>query len=554
MPTAIVVGAGAGGVSAACRLSHAGFDVTVIEQHAQVGGRCSLMHTDKGYRFDVGPSLLLLPRLFEQAFEDVGTSMQQEGIELVRCDPNYNVYFGDQEHIQLSSDLTTMKKEVERFEGEQGFARYLEFLREAHVHYELSYVHVLHKNFTSLLSMLRPALLKDLLTLHPFESIYSRASRYFKTDRLRRAFTFAAMYLGMSPYDALATYSLLQYTEFAEGIWYPLGGFQTVLAKLAEVAQRKGAKFRMSTSVERILLSEDGRTAKGVVLDNGEELTADVVVINVDLIWSLNNLFQPTAYAKKLADKPVSCSSVSFYWSMDKIIPELGSHTIFLADEYRESFDSIFREHSIPKEPSFYVNKPTHVDPTAAPDGKDAVIVLVPVGHISDKLPSSSNWDAIVKSARQMVIERISKQLNLVDFESRIIDEQINTPITWRDTYNLHRGSILGLSHSFFNVLAFRPKTRHPSVKRAYFVGASTHPGTGVPICLAGGRITTEQILDDFKMTAPWADKGKTATMRSTLTKQLDVKRHTWSTSDLLQLFSLLTALCVGLFAMSVKA
>ncbi|KAK4054031.1 hypothetical protein OIO90_003676 [Microbotryomycetes sp. JL221] len=529
MPTAIVVGAGAGGVSAACRLAHAGFDVTVVERQAQVGGRCSLFTTDRGYRFDVGPSLLLLPRLFEQAFEDVGTTMQAEGIELVRCDPNYNVYFGDSEKIKLSSDLTVMKKEVERFEGEQGFAKYLEFMREAHVHYELSYVHVLHKNFTSLLSMLRPALLKDLLTLHPFESI------------------------GMSPFDALATYSLLQYTEFAEGIWYPLGGFQTVLERLAKVAERKGAKFRMSTSVKRVLLSDDGKTAKGVVLEDGEELTADVVVINADLIWSLNNLFKPTAYARRLADKPVSCSSISFYWSMDQIIPELGSHTIFLADEYRESFDSIFREHSIPQEPSFYVNKPTHVDPTAAPKGKDAVIVLVPVGHISDKLPSSSNWDAIVKSARQLVIERITKQLNLTDFESHIIDEEINTPITWRDNYNLHRGSILGLSHSFFNVLAFRPKTRHPSVKRAYFVGASTHPGTGVPICLAGGRITTEQILDDFKMSTPWHESSALASKTNQNVKKLDVKRQTWSPSDLLQVMSLVAALCVGVFAVSLR-
>lgn len=234
--------------------------------------------------------------------------------------------------------------------------------------------------------MLESCALEGFSITHPFRllSQYSRASRYFRTDRLRRVFTYAAMYLvrpiarspshhfadlsvaaqGMSPFDALGTYSLLQYTELAEGIWYPLGGFQTVLAALQRVAERKGAVFRLSTPVERVLLSDDGSAATGVVLKGGEELHADVVVINADLIWSLNNLFEPTSYSRKLAKKPVSCSSISFYWSMDRVVKDLGSHTIFLADEYKESFDSIFRDHEIPNEPSFYVNKPSLVDPT----------------------------------------------------------------------------------------------------------------------------------------------------------------------------------------------
>lgn len=179
-------------------------------------------------RFDQGPSLLLLPHLFHETFHDLGTSMEAEGVHLVKCEPNYNIHFHDGTAFKMSTDLATMKEEIERFEGKDGFERYMSFVQEAHRHYELSVTHVLRKNFFSLFSMMRPSFLRHLLALHPFESIYGRASKYFWTERLRRVFTFASMYMGMSPFDAPGTYSLLQYTELAEGIWYPIGGFHKV--------------------------------------------------------------------------------------------------------------------------------------------------------------------------------------------------------------------------------------------------------------------------------------------------------------------------------------
>lgn len=137
----------------------------------------------------------------------------------MKCEPNYNVWFGDGECIELSTDLAAMKKTIERWEGKQGFERYLSWLQEAHIHYEASVAHVLRKNFSSIFSMARPSFLRYLPALHPFESIWGRAARYFRTERLRRAFTFGSMYMGMSPFEAPGTYSLLQYTELAEGIW-----------------------------------------------------------------------------------------------------------------------------------------------------------------------------------------------------------------------------------------------------------------------------------------------------------------------------------------------
>ncbi|KUJ14377.1 phytoene desaturase [Mollisia scopiformis] len=522
--TAIIVGAGVGGLATAARLSKAGFSVTILEKNGFTGGRCSLLYSDsQTYRFDTGPSLLLLPKLFKETFHDLDTSLEAEGVQLLKCEPNYNIWFGDGESFVLSTDMAVMKREIEKWEGKAGFERWLQWLGEAHRHYEVSVTEVLHKNFYSVVNLLRPSFLRRLFELHPFESIYSRAARYFWTERLRRVFTFGSMYMGMSPFDAPGTYSLLQYTELAEGIWYPVGGFHAVCRALAGICERQGVDIRLSTPVKEVLTTEDGKTVTGVLLENGEVLESDLVVINADLVYAYSNLFPPKAsststklqkYSKSLQKRPGSCSSISFYWSLSQKVPELTTHNIFLADQYRESFDSIFDRQSIPEEPSFYVNVPSRIDPTAAPDGKDAIVVLVPVGHLLNSLTSSGHgvspeqdWDNIVSSTRTKILTTIQSRTSCAALSSLITHEQIHTPLSWESTFNLDKGSILGLSHSFFNVLAFRPKIRAKGVKGVYFVGASTHPGTGVPIVLAGAKITVEEILKDLTLPVPWGGK-----------------------------------------------
>lgn len=418
-----------------------------------------------------------------------------------------------------------MRREIERWEGPEGFERWVEWLKEGHRHYEISVREVLKKNFMNFWDMARPSFLKCILQMHPFESIWSRAGRYFYTERLRRVFTFATMYMGMSPFDAPATYSLLQYTEFAEGIWYPKGGFHKVVEALVGIGERLGVEYRLSTPVSRVLTSPDGKKATGVLLESGEQLSADVVVLNADLVYSYSNLLPRSpsieSKSKSLQTKDASCSSISFYWSLDRKVPELSTHNIFLAEEYQESFDSIFAKHTLPDEPSFYVNVPSRVDPTAAPEGCDSVIVLVPVGHLTrskgmsadDGLPADEQrWDQIVARARAAILKTINARTGLAGaqpLQDSIRHEIVNTPLTWENKFNLDKGAILGLSHNFFNVLWFRPKTRAAELGSTYFVGASTHPGTGVPIVLAGAKITAEQILGDLRMDSPWLHNQK---------------------------------------------
>jgi phytoene desaturase (3,4-didehydrolycopene-forming) len=333
--------------------------------------------------------------------------------------------------------------------------------------------------------MLRPSFIRRVFTLHPFTSIYSRASHYFKTDRLRRVFTFASMYMGMSPFDAPGTYSLLQYTELAEGIWYPLGGFHTVIAALVKIAERNGATFKLSTPVSKVLVDPlDAKRAIGVKLETGEELKADIVVVNADLIWSMENLFEQTSYSKRLAKKPVSCSSISFYWSIDRSVVLLSSSRTVLIPSAAVSYPRLesttsssptsTRSRLIPSSTSMRcpmshrststaplastlrtfqspraLNHPLTSPYSAAPAGQDTIVVLVPVGHISSKLPSSSDWSTLVDQARQHVYKTLEIRLGLKDFPSWVKHEIVNDPISWEERFNLHRGSILGLSHSF---------------------------------------------------------------------------------------------------------
>ncbi|KAI8371523.1 Phytoene dehydrogenase [Radiomyces spectabilis] len=500
----VVIGAGVGGTATAARLAREGFRVTLVEKNDFSGGRCSLIHHN-GHRFDQGPSLYLMPKLFEEAFEDLDERVQDH-LDLLRCHNNYKVHFDDGDKIQLSSDLTRMKPELDRIEGEDGFGRFLDFLSETHTHYERGVFIAIKRNFETIWDLVKLKYAPEIFRLHLFSKIYSRASKYFRTKKMRMAFTFQTMYMGMSPYDAPAVYSLLQYTEFAEGIWYPRGGFNMVVQKLEALATQKfGAKFIYSAPVAKINTSNRDKRVTGVTLQNGEVIEADAVVCNADLVYAYNHLLPPCSWVKnQLVEKKLTSSSISFYWCMSQKIPELDVHNIFLAEAYRESFDEIFQDHTLPSEASFYVNVPSRIDESAAPSGKDSVIVLVPIGHMRSKNgdPTIENYPVLVQKARKMVLEVLNRRLGLANFEQYIEHEIVNDPSVWQQKFNLWRGSILGLSHDIFNVLWFRPSTKDSTERynNLFFVGASTHPGTGVPIVLAGSKLTANQVCEHFNV------------------------------------------------------
>eukprot|EP01090_Pellita_catalonica_P009845 TRINITY_DN21003_c0_g1_i1.p1 TRINITY_DN21003_c0_g1~~TRINITY_DN21003_c0_g1_i1.p1 ORF type:complete len:337 (+),score=46.33 TRINITY_DN21003_c0_g1_i1:32-1012(+) len=296
--------------------------------------------------------------------------------------------------------------------------------------------------------------------------------------------------MGISPYDAPATFNLLQYSEFAEGVWYPKGGMHAVVAALERIGKKSNVKYRFGTEVAKIDINTATNKASGVVLTDGTVLDADIVVCNADLSYCYEKLLPQTALSRKISEKSLSSAVFVFYWAMDCKIGGLTSHNIILSGDYKSSFDTIFKHHDLPEQPSFYVHVCSKTDKTAAPEGTDCVTVLVPVGHITTK--KKQDWSLLQRTARKAVLGTLKAKG--VDLEKHIKFEIVNSPETWRDTFNLKAGAALGLAHDIFQCGWFRPSTQHPSYKNVYFCGASVHPGTGVPIVLACAKLVAKQI------------------------------------------------------------
>ena len=493
--TALVIGAGIGGVATAARLARSGYEVTVVEKNAEPGGRCGRIVRD-GHRFDIGPTLFLMPEVFEETYAALGERLSDH-LDLRRINPTYQIRFGDGAELRLTPDINTMQGQLEQIEP-GSFGGFLRYLEEGRRHYKMSLRHFVGRNFYSLPDYFSPGNLPLLFKLRALNKHYANIGNYFQNPMLKAAFTFQNMYLGLSPYDAPATYSLLQYTELADGVWFPMGGMYRTIETLVAIAEAKGVRFIYNAPVEKIEVER--QRANGVVLSDGRRLTADTIVANADLPYVYRELLPDRAEADRLERMKYTCSAIMFYWGVDKVYPQLGHHNVFLAGDYRASFDRIFKDHTLPDEPSFYVHAPTRTDPVAAPSGQDTLMALVPVGHLDESI--GQNWDALQSRARRAVLDRL-KQIGLNDLTDHIKFEVSYTARDWNQKFNLVKGAAFGLSHNFMQVGYLRPHNRHRKYRNLYFVGASTHPGTGLPIVLLSARLTTERILKDMPVTQP---------------------------------------------------
>ena len=488
--TALVIGAGIGGIATAARLAKNGYDVTVIEKESTPGGRCNQILRD-GHRFDIGPTLFLMPEIWEETFAALGEKMSDH-LELKRIDPTYKLYFDDGLQLVLTSNIGDMQTQLERVE-KTAFTGFLNYLAEGSKHYKMSVEKFVGRNFYNIFEYFSLGNLPLLFQLKALKKHYANASRFFKDDRLKAAFTFQNMYLGLSPYDAPATYSLLQYTELAEGVWYPIGGMYAGIQALTSIAEKLGVKFFYNAPVKQLQV-EDSKV-KSVLLVDGREFKADIFVGNADLPYIYKELLPKSNEEEKLDAKLYTCSTIMFYWGVDKEYTQIAHHNVFLGGDYKASFDQIFNDHTLPEIPSFYVHAPARTDSGAAPEGQETLYVLVPVGHLDPR--SEQDWEALINRARQTVLSRLAQEMGVDDLREHIKFEIVYQPKVWKERFNLEKGAAFGLSHNFWQVGYLRPQNRHKQYKNLYFAGASTHPGTGLPIVLLSARLTTERILKE---------------------------------------------------------
>ena len=487
----IVIGAGMGGITAAIHLAKNGVKVTVLEKNSRPGGRCDRFSRD-GHHFDTGPTLLVMPLLYEAEFARLGASMR-DLLELQRVDPTYHLVFDDGSKLALTSDMKSMQEQLEAFEP-GSFPGLLRYMEEGHRHYHVGIEKLVNRDFRKASDFFKLSHLPLLRQLKPLANHYRNMSTYFDDPRLKSAFTFQDVYMGLSPFEAPATFSMMPYTELAHGVWYPNGGMYSIVETLVELARAAGVEFEFNAAVTRIDVK--GKQSRGVVLSDGRYIQADAVLANADLPYVYTDLLPEDGQAKQLARKRFSCSVISFFWGVDRPYKELPPHTLFLADDYSANFDSIIRNLDLPANPSLYVHAPARLDPAMAPDGQDTIIGIVPVGHMSENV--EQDWAEIRDKARQHVFRRLAA-LGISDLEEHIKFEVNFTPLSWRKRYNLMKGSTHGLCHNLTQLGYFRPHNRHSRYHNLYFVGASTHPGTGMPTAMVSGRLAANRILDDFR-------------------------------------------------------
>ncbi|MCC6987116.1 MAG: phytoene desaturase, partial [Anaerolineales bacterium] len=433
-PTALVIGAGIGGIATAARLAKNGYDVTVLEKESTPGGRCNQIVRD-GHRFDIGPTLFLMPEVWEETFASLGEKMSDH-LDLRRIDPTYKVHFDDGLRLELTSDIGKMQTQLEAVD-KTAFTGFLGYIAEGAKHYKISVEKFVGRNFYNIFEYFSLKNLPLIFNLKALQKHYTNTGRFFKDERLKAAFTFQNMYLGLSPYDAPATYSLLQYTELAEGVWYPMGGMYAGIQALVRVAEKLGVKFVYNAPVRK--LQVEGSKVVGAEAIDGRKYSADIFVGNADLPYIYKELLPDAKEAKKLDEKLYTCSTIMFYWGVDKQYKQIAHHNVFLGGDYKASFDQIFNDHTLPEVPSFYVHAPARTDAAAAPEGQETLYVLVPVGHLDAR--SEQDWDALVDRARETVFARLEKEMGISDLSEHIKFEIVYQPKVWKERFNLEKGA-----------------------------------------------------------------------------------------------------------------
>ncbi len=499
--SAVVVGAGVGGLSAAIHLARRGLQVTVVEKNAEPGGRLGRFTRD-GHVFATGPTLLVMPLLYRSELAALGSDLERD-LAPRRVDPTYHVVFDDGARLDLTSDLAALSARLEEIEpgATRGLLRYLE---EGRRHYELAIPRLVERDFRTAREFFRPQNVPLMLQLKALVPHYRHMSAFFSSPRLRAAFSFEDLYMGLSPFSAPSTFSLTPFSELAHGVWYPEGGMYRVVEVLTELAEEAGVRFRFEEPVRRIEVVA-GR-AEGVLLGEGRLLPADVVVANADLAYVYRHLLPDRGAADALERRTSSGSAISFFWGTDKPYPRLAPHTLFLADDYRGNFDRIERNLPLPDRPSLYVHAPARLDPGAAPAGRDTIVAVVPTGHMTyggddpERVARErESWAVARDRAREAVLHRLAL-LGADDVGDHIVVEATATPVTWLERFNLTHGATHGLAHTLTQLAYLRPHNRHSRYRNLYFAGASTHPGTGVPTALVSGRLAAERVLDDLGM------------------------------------------------------
>ncbi|MEU1194347.1 phytoene desaturase [Streptomyces sp. NPDC005859] len=478
----VVVGAGLAGLSAALHLLGAGRRVTVVERDALPGGRAGRL-VRGGYRIDTGPTVLTMPDLADEAFAAVGDSLYDR-VDLIPLHPAYRARFADGSSIDVHTGAEAMEAEVRRFAGAgeaAGYRRLRDWLERL---YRAQMRQFIDANFDSPWQLLTPDLAR-LAALGGFGRLDAGIGRHLKDERLRRVFSFQALYAGVPPARALAAYAVIAYMDTVAGVYFPRGGMHAVPQAMADAAEEAGADLRLGQDVTRLERSGDRVTA---VVTTEDRIPCDAVVLTPDL---------PVAYRLlgRVPHRPVrvrhSPSAVVLHAGTDRTWPQLAHHTLSFGGAWRRTFDELTRTGELMSDPSLLITRPTATDPALAPPGHHLHYILAPCPN-TDIGPDAAEWGDLAPRYRDSVLKEL-EQRGLDGIGSAIEEECLVTPADWQAQGHA-AGTPFSAAHTFAQTGPFRPRNLVRGTENAVLAGCGTTPGVGVPTVLLSGKLAAARV------------------------------------------------------------
>ena len=483
----VVIGAGIGGLGTAGLFAKKGYDVTVLEKNPTLGGRANIFEAN-GFEFDMGPSWYLAPDLFEHFFELLGEKVSDH-LDLIRLDPSYRIFFhNDPEPLDIKSNIVLDAATFDSIEPGSG-ERLRAYLKQSEYQYGVATQHFMYKNYDTVFDFFNRRVMTEGQKLSVFSKMHTFVSKFFRSRKLQQVMEYTMVFLGTSPYDAPALYNLMSHMDFNQGVFYPRGGFYELIKALARIAEKNGANLRTNCPVAEIVVS--GGMTKGVLLNDGEFVEADIVISNADMQHTESRLLPEASrsHSQKYWDKRVMApSAFIMYLGLSEKLPQLVHHNLLFSEDWRKNFDDIYKDPCLPDEPSLYVCAPSVTDASVAPEGKENLFVLVPIA--SDLKMSDEEKEAYSNK----VLELMEREMGLPALRKKIAYKRIYTVDNFAADYNAFKGSALGLAHTLWQTAIFRPSNMSKKVKGLYYVGAGVNPGIGTQICLISAELVYKRV------------------------------------------------------------
>lgn len=489
----IVIGAGVAGLTAAVRLQKMGYAVQLYEKDSQVGGKMNQIKKD-GFTFDVGPTIVMMPDIYQEVFEFCGKN-PDDYIPMEKIDPMLKLYFTDDDPLLFSSDLVELTKTLEGI-SEEDAQGYFAFLADIYKRYIIAKDAFIMRSFRSFWDFYNPKSLLNGLKLKTFGDAYSSISKFVKDDRLRKSLAFQTLYIGISPYQGPSLYTIIPMIELLYGIHFMKGGMYTLAQGLERLFKELGGEIYCDTEVQEIII--ENKEAVGIKV-NDERIVADAIVCGADFPYAMKHLLPNEKDRGKYTDQKIdqmeySCSCFLLYLGLDKKYDVEALHSIHFAKDFEKNITDIFDQGVLPDDPSYYLYVPSLLDSEMAKEGHEALYVLIPVPELS----KFSDWsEETISIYRNHVIQKIKQETVFSDIDDHIVFEEQFTPRDFADNFNAYRGATFGLKPTLKQSNYYRPHNKFDYADRLYFCGSSTHPGAGVPIVMQSAKLAVEELVRD---------------------------------------------------------